>query len=134
MKEIEGKISILVGREETTIEFRDAKAGITFAVAKLTPKQLSMALSRLGNTPCDIVVRGLDKVGKVQEINRLSVEMPPDTRYGRDRVEIATKLAKEQCPEGWEPDYYFRSQDSFSTKDGKDYAKCTIRRWVEGEG
>ena len=49
---INGKITILINQEYTRIELRDDDASTTFVEIKLTPEQLSMALSRLAFTPC----------------------------------------------------------------------------------
>jgi len=39
-------------------------------------------------------------------------------------------MAQDKLEHGWIADGYFRSRASFFTKDGKRYARCTIRRWV----
>jgi hypothetical protein len=73
----------------------------------------------------------LDRVGKNMEHKRLEFQMPSgvvETAYTRD--EVAAMRAKDNCPDGWVPDLYFNSQDSYFKEMGKDMAHCTIRRWV----
>lgn len=54
--------------------------------------------------------------------------------YYQKNSEELKKLAIRACPDGWEPDLYFNSKDSFFTAPGtvEDiyYASCVIRRWV----
>lgn len=129
MKLENSRITILVNSEETIIELFDYKSFITFARIKLTPEQLSSALSRMSHTACKSVeVIGLDKLNKTLEHEVLEFEIPYVSYKERDAV--AAKIATEQCPEGWEPDNYFGAQGSYFTKDGKEYARVTIRRWV----
>lgn len=64
MKIEEARITFLVGAESTTITLHDMKSGSAFAEIKLTPIQLSQALSRLSYTNCEINLFGLDKLNK----------------------------------------------------------------------
>ena len=123
---IEGQISILISRDNrTTIEVRDKNSTITFVEITLTNDQLASALSRLAHTPCEIEVRGLDKVGKKMEMDTLTFEVDAADK------ETAAKLAIESCKDSeWVPDTYFGSQNSFTYKEGKITARTTIRRWV----
>ena len=57
-------------------------------------------------------------------------KIPNDIGYGENRKAIAIQTAKHKCPIGWTPDEGFSSQGSFFSKNGQDYAKTTIRRWV----
>lgn len=122
------KITMLIGVEQTTIEVKDGDASITFLRLKLTPDQLSAALARHGYVECECEVYGLDLIGKKAEHKDFEFEMPPADFS--NLVEIAIKEAERLCPEGWESDGYFGSQGSFFTKDGKEMARVTIRRWV----
>jgi len=127
---IKGEISILINRESTTIEIRDKEACTIFAQITLTPDQLSSALSRLSQTPCEIKVGGLEKIGKVHENGTLEFEIPENIASKKnddDLHKVATSLLKD----GWVADKYFSSQRTFFTKDGKPHARCTIRRWVD---
>lgn len=126
----DGRISILIGPDETRIEIDDREASIQFVTIKLTPKQLSMALSRQVYVPCDINVVGLDRIGKKMEHKKFEFKMPPSD-YSTKK-EIAKKEVLNVCPDGWEPDGYFGSQDSFFKKgeEREEWARTTIRRWI----
>lgn len=126
----DGRITFLVNDGGATIEFYDAEACVTFAKATLTAEELCNAMSRLMHTDCRMEVQHLDKIGKTLEHKELIFEMPEDLFYEKGRNELATKLAKKNCPEGWTPECYFSSQNSFFNKDGKHMARCNIRRWV----
>jgi len=52
--ELKGKITLLVDRQETTIEIKDSLSSVVFAKIKLTPEQLSAALSRQEMVECDV--------------------------------------------------------------------------------
>jgi len=122
---INGTISILINSDYTTIEIEDKDANTTFVKVRLTPEQLSMALSRLSYTPCEMEVHKLERVGKRHEHKSHEFEIPNDVKNNE-----LHNLALLSCENGWTPDNYFGSQNSFFTKDGKKYARCTIRRWV----
>lgn len=128
MKLDQAQITILVGRESTTIELHDRKSNITFARVKLTPEQLSGALSRTARTECETEVFGLENVNKQMEMKDFTFEIPPE--LSSRSTEILKQIALRECPEGWVPDYYYGSKTSFFHKDGKKYARTTIRRWI----
>ena len=78
MKLEKASITLLVGRDGTTIEIRDEKSGVMFCELQLTNDQLASALSRMGHTPrkrrrklitCEASVYGLDKLNKKQEVD-----------------------------------------------------------------
>jgi hypothetical protein len=55
----------------------------------------------------------------------------PEHDY-KERNEVAVKAAAEYVAKnrpGWIARTYFGSQNSFFTKNGKQYARCTIERW-----
>jgi hypothetical protein len=129
---IEGRISILINREYTTIEIKDDKANTTFVKATLTPDQLSAALSRQVSIECDVEVHGLERVGKKHENKTLEFEIPKnlETSYLKRDEDKLQKIAQSHLSDGWIAERYFGFQGSFFTKDGKQYARCTIRRWI----
>jgi hypothetical protein len=123
---------VSIQREGTAIHVKDYNANVTLATIHLTPQQLNDCLSGLGYVPCEIEIKALDKVGKTHECKAFEFEMPLITSTN-DRKAIAVDAVNallDNNAEGWIPDRYFGSQDSFFKKDGKDYARCTIRRWV----
>jgi hypothetical protein len=121
-------ITILFDHEGLRIELVDNTSSTTFAVATLSQEQTCQVLSRLCNTPCEIKVYNLDRVGKKMEHKYLEFPMPKHDYSNRHSKAI--EGAKKYCPKDWEPDFYFGSQNSFYFKDGKEYARTTIRRWV----
>jgi hypothetical protein len=126
---LEGRISVLINRDGTTIEVEDENANARFLKITLTPEQLSAALSRQMAVECEIEVKGLEKIGKKHENKRFEFEIPSDLVSSRNENELQ-KLAQSLLNDGWIAERYFSSQDSFFKKDGVQYARCTIRRWV----
>lgn len=127
--ERKGKISILINREYTEIEIKDDLANVTFVKVRLTPEQFSAALGRLAYVNCELDLRGLDKVGKKHECKTFEFEIT----YSKTKEDLALACNEALFAQGmyeWVSDNYFRSQNSFFKKDGKDWARCTIRRWV----
>lgn len=126
--ELEGRITILVDGNKTTVELRDEASRVRFARVELTPSEFCQLLSRTVEVDCKIEIAGLEKIGKKLTVDHLIFEMPEDSERS-NREEIARRLAVELCPEGWTPDPYFESRDSFLYKDGKTWARAIIRKW-----
>lgn len=125
---LKGKISILINREHTTIEIEDDNANAMFLTIKLTPEQLSEALSRTMCVDCEIEVKGLEKVGKTHENKTFEFEIPKELASSRNEIKLQ-ELAQNLLTDGWLAEGYFSSQNSFFMKDNKQMARCTIRRW-----
>jgi len=125
---LKGKISILINREYTTIEIEDDNANARFLTIKLTPEQLSEALSRTMCVDCEIEVRGLEKVGKTHENKTFEFEIPKELASSRNSDKLQ-ELSQSLLTDGWISEGYFSSQNSFFMKDDKQMARCTIRRW-----
>lgn len=126
---INAKISILFSREGLRIEVYDEKARIQFLEVSLNEQQTCEALSRLANTECTAEVYDLDKVGKIRESLPFEFEMPEGVLH-QQKKDIACAVADRLCPEDWTPSNYYGSQNSFFKRDGKEYARTTIYRWV----
>lgn len=122
---MKASISMLFGEDGLRIEVRDALSRAGFVDIFLTPEQVCMAFSRLSNTPCKMEIRDLDKIGKKMEHKSFEFEI-----LGEGKESAAIQAAK-VCPEGWTPELYFGSQNSFFERDDKRFARCTIRRWVD---
>lgn len=129
MKLENAKITILIGSDKTTIELHDTDAGIQFMTIELTPNQLSQALSRISHTPCKMSINGIERIGKVMEMDKIEFECNGLSRYSN--LDEIVKLGKKNTPDGWICDNYYGSQTSFFTKSGKQHARATIRRWVD---
>lgn len=127
MKLDKAAITILVNKDVTEIQLHDKLSGITFATIELTSEQFCDALGRLAYTPCKIDVQGTHLLNKEMVVDKL--EFPFESKSYTNRSELAKIESKKYIPEGWESDGYFNSQDSFFKKDGKDYARVTIRKW-----
>jgi len=113
-----------------TIEIHDNDANITFAEIELDPVQLGQALGRLGFTKCKINLHLSNRIGKKMENKTFEFKIPNDLGYSNDKKNIVIKIAEEKCPIGWIPDTSFSSRGSFFSKDGQNWARTTIRRWV----
>ncbi|QGH72887.1 MAG: hypothetical protein [Podoviridae sp. ctrTa16] len=128
--EIKPSLTFLVNREHTTIEIKDDSSRALFFRGQLTPQELSEALSRMCATKFKGEVMNLCKVGKTHECKRFSFCISRELYSSRNEEEIY-KAALSVVPDGWTPDMYFNSQDSFFIdNDGKHYARTTIRRYV----
>jgi hypothetical protein len=130
---LQGKITILINREYTEIEIEDENANVRFVRIRLNPEQLSAVLSRQVCVDCELDVVGIDKIGTKHENKTFAFEIPKELRSSRHSVELgimAQELLNKEN-KGWFADEYFSSQDTFSEKDGKYFAKCTVRRWIK---
>lgn len=132
---IQGRISILVSQKGATIEVKDDNANINFLEIELSPEQFMACLSRLSDVKCKLEVKGLDKVGKTHENSTFEFKIPDwylKLPY-KDRSENHSRLslvAQNQLADGWIAENYFGSQNSFFKKDGEEWARVTIRRWI----
>lgn len=129
MKLEKGRITLLFGTEESIIELIDNSSGITFARVKLTPEQLSSALSRMTYTECEIELSGIEKLGKRMQVSQIEFEIPYNLHEVSLNYKNIHQLALNACKDGWEPDNYYQSQKSFFSEEGKFFARTTIRRW-----
>lgn len=133
MKLLDASITILVNVEYTEIRITNNQSNTDFVRAKLTPEQLSMCLSRMGNTKCEVDVYGLDKIGKTHENTKFEFEILDSMHKKGNEVSLhatCIESLQKQGMEGWIPDAYYGSQDSFFSRNGKHFARVTIRRWV----
>lgn len=130
---LDGKITLLVGSDYTTITIQDALSSLVICEVTLTPEQLSSALSRLANTDCSIEVfpANAQKWGKKMEVSTLEFELPEHLINSKRDSPLLKEHAQSVAPDGWKIDGYFGSQGSFFKKDGTEYARCNMRRWVE---
>lgn len=127
--EINAQITILINRDYTTIELFDKDASTTIVEIKLTPEQLSSALSRLSHTDCKAELHNIERAGKKHECKSFEFEISKSLR-GSQHAEELSNLAQSHLSDGWLAESYFASQNSFFERDGKQYARCTIRRWI----
>lgn len=137
---LEGKVTIACGRRgaddlpTVRIEITDDLSFVQFLDLKMTAEEFVSAIGGLGHVPCEFTLRGLDKVGKVHEHDTLELELGPAGDYSFDRKKRAQMLANQWCEKnegGWYPDLQFNSQTSFFAKNGRQFARTTIRRYVD---
>jgi hypothetical protein len=128
---IRGAITMLINREYTEIQVEDRNASSTFITLRLTPEQLSAALSRQAFIECDVEVRNLDKVGKTMEHKEFEFILPKhlDSISHKDRSPIA-EYCQSLLSDGWVADTGFASQGTFFSKDEQKWARTIIRRWI----
>jgi len=132
---MKGNITILVDGSGARIEVGDESSGIRFLKINLSAEQFMACLGRLSMVKCDLELSGIDQVGKTLEVGSHEFKVPAEIydlkwddrqRFNQELEE----LAEEGLMYGWISDNYFGSQDSFFKKDGEQWARVTIRRWV----
>ena len=127
---INARISLFVNRDGTTLEIEDEGSNTIFFKTNITPEQLSAMLSRQGHVLCEeSEVFNVGKIGKKHECKDFTFEIPEILSNSKFSYELKN-LANSLLEDGWRADSYFGSQKTFSQKDGKRYATCTIRRYV----
>jgi len=126
---IKGKITMLINQDKTQIEIHDDQANTMFCKVDLTNEETIAILSRQGYVSCEIEVMGLDRVGKKHECKSFEFEIPFPLTSATPEPELA-RIAQEELTDGGIAEGYFRSQNSFFKKDGKQFARCTIRRYI----
>lgn len=130
--EINGNITMLFNEDGLTIEITDSNACIQFLNIKLDSQKVCQAFGRLANIPCNIQLNGIEKIGKKMEHKQMYFILEDENYDTREKsaYQKALKICKEEN-EGFIPENYFRSQNSFNFEnDKKLYARCTARRWV----
>lgn len=127
---IDGSFTIRFNKDGAKIMFHDSDASITFAEIKVSPEDMLDAMGGLAYSPCEMKVYNLDKVGKKMEHKKFEFQIPENLSYS-NKSEVLAELAKTLVPEGWVADGHFSSQGSFFKIDEVQYARCTIRRWVD---
>ena len=71
----------------------------------------------------------MKKIGKKHENKYFEFEIA----YSKSKEDLTLACNEALFQQGmheWEADNYYGSQNSFFSKDGKDYARVVIRRWV----
>lgn len=128
---INAKITLLASLDGVTIEIHDADARVEFLTLELTTDQFCAALGRMAMTSCQSAeVQHLERLGRKHECKLFEFALPENHDY-KDRKQAAEKAMKAACPEGWVPEFYFGSHDSFFIRSGKPWARAIIRRWVD---
>jgi hypothetical protein len=133
-RKFKAQISILASYDDLIkITISDKDASLDIIELNLTREQfINATMNRLSNTDViSSVAYGIENLGKTLEMDTLAFEIPPGLLRSKSVDKTLQNLALKSTPEGWYPDMIFNSKNSFfSTKDGKHYARTTIRRWV----
>lgn len=127
---IKGDITLLVGSEYTTIEIKDRDANTTFLSIELSAEDLCRALSRQAHVKCEIDIRGVDRVGKKHENKDYIFKLPDFYNRRENSDKELAEYVDSILEDGWQCDAYFGSQSSFFTRNGENYGKAIIRRWI----
>lgn len=129
MKIDNAKITMLINSEYTEIEISDSDSNTILAKIKLTPEQLSTMLSRQAYVSCECLTGVLTRIGKKHENKYFEFEITR-SRDIDDLILDCNEALFKQGMDEWVADKYYGSQSSFFSKDGKNYARTVIRRWV----
>ena len=117
-------------KDYVSIEIKDSLSSSSFLKLKMSMEEFGLMMTGLSCCQAEGEVRNISNIGKKMEHTTLLVTLDKDPGFDK-RKEVATKAAKEQCPEGWILSDTFNSRNSFFEKDDIRYARATIRRWVE---
>lgn len=126
-RKFNAQISILASYDDLIkIIIHDKDASLDIIELQLTREQfINATMNRLSNTDVkSSIAHGIENIGKKLEMDTLTFEIPEDIMHS----DLA-KLAIKSTPVGWYPDLHFNSQNSFFSKDGKYYARTTMRKW-----
>ncbi len=133
---IKGTVSInrLSGLDKPTIQITvtDEDARIEFLQLRMSPEAFGRCVTGQSMIECDLEVRDLENVGKVFERQPLEFQLSDENQSWSAEVKIiAAKEADRRAPDGWFASHYFGSQNSFFTKNGENWARTYMYRWVD---
>lgn len=126
---IKGQITIRISGDGATIEIDDKNASTRILNITLTAEQLCKAMGRQAHVECDIEVGVLERVGKIHENKDFEFQINESFASSKFSKELQ-QIAQSELTDGWIAETYFSSQNSFFKKDGKQFARVTIRRWI----
>jgi hypothetical protein len=123
---LKGQITLISNKDGAILQLRDCNSTIGFLEIYIKPEDLCHLIGGQGRVDCDFDIYLDNRIGKKHENKKFEFEIESRDLFSHELKAIADS----QLTDGWIADKYFSSQDSFFTKDGKQYARCTIRRWV----
>jgi hypothetical protein len=115
---------------QITVDDRDAVRGMI--KIEMSMKSLALAITGQGCIEGKGTARNIERVGTIMENKDFTFFIGGDD-YGNAQKARAIEEAQRICPAGWTPDLSFSSQNSFFKRDGKQFARTIIRRWVDKE-
>jgi hypothetical protein len=127
------RVTSNMGDDYIEIEIRDKPSRQTAFRGRMSLQDFAMLVTGRGDVPIEAEWSGLDRVGKIMEMREIEFPIPANAGHGERRKRIAIAEAARHTPDGWFADTYFASLSSFFCKNGEDWARTTIRRWVEPE-
>jgi hypothetical protein len=120
------------GDKFIVIKIRDKASRQTFVTASIDYSDFTEALTGLAEAPMTTEVRGLDLVGLNRESKKIVFQFNESMIFeGETKRDAARRVSIAFIPNGWLSDNYFESQDTFFVEKGINYARFTVRRWVE---
>ena len=138
------RISMWIEDGGITIELFDSKSFKKFTKVKLTNDQFVSMLSNVHRIKCQIEVDNLDVIHKKMEHEKFDFEVKEgmaqenyDFEMSKENGLIHSSELRTYCLNAltsqnmtdWVPDNSYQEKDSFFSKDGKHFARTTIRRW-----
>lgn len=133
MNKLQGKIDLLFDRDRgCTIRVKDEKSCINILEVQVKSEDVAALMSSLGHVDCEFSCVDPEiygRVGKKMIMDTLEFPMP-ECKYSEED-QVVRQEALKLCPDGWVPDLHFGSKYSFFFRNGVEYARCTIRSWVE---
>lgn len=115
------------GDEYISIEVIDNKSRARFLELKVDYADFAQLVTGLSFVGCDGAVRNLERVGKKKVGKQIEFEV---SNYYGSKDEAREKV-NNYLVDGYVVHNDFTSQDSFFSRDGKDYARTTIFKWVD---
>jgi len=108
------------GRRKIVISIEDEAAGVRFLEAEIDYDVFAMAITGMGHQRCDVVVKNLDLVGKVEEREKISFPIAGDM-WSRTQItdEAWSEAVKDIEVDGWVVSKYLGSQNSLVSGKGK---------------
>ena len=120
------------GKEIISLTVKDVSSKIRFLELEIKLDDFAKILTGLSEVECDMKIRGLEFVGKKKEMKNF--EFLVGVQEYSNRKESAFSIAKGLVQSGWFVREYFDSKGSFFIKDGEDWARTIIYRYVsDGE-
>ena len=127
---VNGQITFLIDEYGAKIEIRDKDSSCVIVKVVLNSLQLCQMLGRLAHTECrnTEICDDFHKLGNKMIVDKLIFEVPREYIHSQNEDKLIEMTTK-RCPDGWECDFNFNSQNSFIYEDGKVYANLIIRNW-----
>lgn len=132
MKQSPGKITITRQSRSNSddvivVSMKCADSGVTLQ-AELSLEAYATASTGLARVECDLIIPN-----DIAAMGMMKVREPFHFPIAYHDKEEAKRLALELCPDGWYPELYFGSQNSFYYSGSQLYARTSIYQYVEEE-